>query len=45
MNDGQILEINSPFIPAPLIDKAVGLGYSYWISEVADDEFIVYFKK
>ncbi len=45
MNEGQILEINSPFIPAPLIDKAIGLGYSYWISEVADDEFIVYLKK
>ncbi|MEE4116988.1 MAG: DUF1858 domain-containing protein [Marinilabiliaceae bacterium] len=45
LNEGQILEINSPFIPAPLIDKAIGLGYSYWISEVAEDEFIVYFRK
>jgi hypothetical protein len=45
LNEGQILEINAPFIPAPLIDKAIGLGYDHWISEVANDEFIVYFKK
>ncbi len=45
LNEGEILEINAPFIPAPLIDKAIGLGYDYWISEVAEDEFLVYFKK
>ena len=41
----EILEISAPFIPAPLIDKAIGLGYDHWISEVAEDEFLVYFKK
>ncbi len=45
LKEDEILEINAPFIPAPLIDKAVGLGYDYWISEVAEDEFLVYFKK
>ena len=45
LDEGDILEINAPFIPAPLIDKASGLGYDYWISEGADDEFIVYFRK
>ncbi|MEZ5072705.1 MAG: hypothetical protein R2751_17530 [Bacteroidales bacterium] len=45
LKEEEILEINAPFIPAPLIDKAVGLGYDYWISEVAEDEFLVYFKK
>ena len=45
LNKDEILEIVAPFIPAPLIDKAIGLGYDYWISEVAEDEFIVYFKK
>ena len=45
LNQGEILEINAPFIPAPLIDKATGLDYDYWISEVAEDEFLVYFKK
>lgn len=45
LKEEDILEINAPFIPAPLIDKAVGLGCDYWISEVAEDEFLVYFKK
>lgn len=45
LKEGEILEIIAPFIPAPLIDKAIGLGYDYWISEVAEDEFIVYFRK
>ncbi len=43
IKEGQILEISAPFIPAPLIDKALGLGYKYWISEVTEDEFLVYF--
>jgi len=45
LKPGGILEIHAPFIPAPLIDKAIGLGYEYWVSEVAEDEFLVYFKK
>ena len=45
LNDREILEIHAPFIPAPLIDKALGLGYEYWIGEAAEDEFFVYFKK
>lgn len=45
LKKGNILEINAPFLPAPLIDKAIGLGHDYWISEVAEDEFFVYFKK
>ena len=45
LEGGEILEIKAPFIPAPLIDKAIGLGYDYWISKVAEDEFLVYFKK
>lgn len=45
MKEGEILEIKSQFIPAPLIEKAQGLGYDYWINEVAVDEFFVYFRK
>jgi len=45
LKHGEILEINAPFIPAPLIDKAISLAYDYWISEVAEEEFLVYFKK
>lgn len=45
LNDDEILEIRAPFLPAPLIDKATGLGYTHWISEVAEDEMYLYFKK
>lgn len=45
LNSGGILEIHAPFIPAPLIDKALGLGYRYWISKVAEDEIFVYFSR
>lgn len=40
----QVLEIIAPFLPAPLIDKASGLGYSHWIVEIGIDEFRIYFK-
>jgi hypothetical protein len=41
----EILEVIAPFLPAPLIDKAIGLGYPYWINEVSEEEFYVYLKK
>jgi hypothetical protein len=41
----EILEVIAPFLPAPLIDKASGLGYLYWINEVAEEEIHVYFTK
>jgi len=34
-----------PFLPAPLIDKAIGLGYQYWINEISEEKICVYFKK
>ena len=45
LNPGEIIEIRAPFLPAPLIDKATGLGYAHWVNEVAEDDFLVYFKK
>jgi hypothetical protein len=41
----EILEVIAPFLPAPLIDKATGLGYLHWIKKVSEEEFYVYFKK
>jgi len=45
LNKKEILEIIAPFLPAPLLDKAIGLGYKHWIKEISGDEFLVYFKK
>lgn len=39
-----ILEITAPFIPAPLIDKSLSLGYEHWVFAKGGDEFLVYFR-
>jgi hypothetical protein len=41
----EILKVIAPFLPAPLIDKAIGLNYLYWIDEIAEEEVYVYFMK
>lgn len=43
LKDSDILEIIAPFVPAPLIDKALSLGYKHWIDIKGDNEVIVYF--
>jgi len=45
LKNKEILEVIAPFLPAPLIDKAIGLGYHYWIKEISDGEFHVYLKQ
>jgi hypothetical protein len=45
LNDSEILKIISPFIPAPLLDKAIGLEYLHWLENLSGDEFNVYFAK
>lgn len=42
---GSIYEVIAPFIPAPLIDKAVSLGFDHWINKVESELFKVYFLK
>lgn len=45
LNKKGILEIIAPFLPAPLLDKAIGLGYKHWINEKSQEEIHVYFKR
>lgn len=45
LHKNEILKIIAPFLPAPLLDKAIGLGYKHWINEISAEEFCVYFKK
>ena len=40
-----IYEVISPFIPAPLIDKATSLNIHHWIKECSAQEFRVYFTR
>ena len=43
--DKDILEIIAPFIPAPLIDKSISLGYKHWLVKTGDGAYSVYFVK
>jgi hypothetical protein len=45
LNKKEILKIIAPFLPAPLLDKAIGLGYKHWINEISEEEIYVYFKR
>ena len=45
LNKKEILEVIAPFLPAPLLDKAIGLGYKHWINEISEEEIYVYFKR
>ncbi len=41
----EIYKIVAPFVPAPLIDKALSLKIEHWVKKEAEELFIVYFKK
>ncbi len=43
LRENNIEKIIAPFIPAPLIDKSLSLGYQHWLDKKAEDEFFVYF--
>lgn len=43
MGENKILEIIAPFLPAPLIDKSLSLGYQHWVNESGPEEIRVYF--
>jgi hypothetical protein len=43
LSPGQILETIAPFIPAPLIDKSLSLGYKHWLEKKTETEYRVFF--
>lgn len=45
LDTGKIYKIVSPFITAPLIDKASSLGLKHWIDKRADEVYFIYFFK
>jgi hypothetical protein len=42
---GKILELKAPFVPAPLIDKSIGLEYDHWLKKVSESEYRLYLYK
>jgi hypothetical protein len=45
LKDNEILEIIAPFIPAPLLDKTIGLEYKHWLDKRSANEYRVFFRK
>jgi len=45
MAAGTIYKLSSPFLPAPLIDKATSLGLQHWLVKESGESFTVYFYK
>jgi hypothetical protein len=43
MPDGKIYQLVAPFLPAPLIDKATGIGFTHWVSAEDDNLYNIYF--
>jgi len=45
LNKGKIYKLTSPFLPAPLIDKAISLKIDYWVLKDVENLVFVYFYK
>lgn len=45
LNESNIYELEAPFLPAPLIDKATSLGFKHWINRLNEERFLIYFMK
>lgn len=41
----EILETIAPFIPAPLLDKSLSLGFQHWLDKRSEHEYRVYFTR
>jgi hypothetical protein len=39
----EILEVIAPFVPAPLLDKSLSLGFRHWLEKRGPDEYHVFF--
>ena len=42
---GEVYELVAPFFPAPLNDKAAGIGFDHYVEQRGEEELRVYFKK
>lgn len=45
LGDKDILKVIAPFIPAPLLDKAISLNYQHWLNKQAEEEYWVFLRK
>lgn len=45
MKNGEIYKMIAPFLTAPLIDKAIGLGFQNYVHKQSDSLYHIYFVK
>jgi uncharacterized protein (DUF2249 family) len=45
LNTGEIYELTTPFLPAPLIERVVAQGFDHWADKKSEDHFVSYFLK
>jgi len=45
LKSGEIYELITPFLPAPLIERVVAQGFDNWSEKKSEDHFINYFFK
>ncbi|WP_439185356.1 DUF1858 domain-containing protein [Carboxylicivirga taeanensis] len=41
--DGQLIKVNTPFIPAPLLDKTISLKVAHWIQKTDESNYHIFF--
>lgn len=45
LKEDEIIEVIAPFIPAPLLDKALSVECKHWLKKISDTEYRVYLRK
>lgn len=45
LEENGIYKITAPFLPAPLIDKSISVGFEHYITSESDDLTYVFFKR
>jgi len=45
LNQDEIYKLLAPFLPAPLIDKALSLNMQHWVVKESPQDFVIYFCK
>ena len=43
LDQGAIYALTTPFLPAPLIDKATSIGISHWVDKQSETLFTIYY--
>ena len=45
LRENEVPEILTPFIPVPLLDKTLSLGYKHWLDKRSEGNYGVYFSR